>query len=380
MLPSLNTGLLSLADVLPSCLASMGVAGFKNRLKLPDVSSCVVVLVDGLGKHNLAQAQAHARFLSSKAKLSADLTTVFPSTTAAALASMATGANPGEHGMAGYRVRDPRSGQILNQLTGLHALDQPAEWLRTSTVFDRAQPHSVRSFVVGNPRFARSTLTDIIYSGAEFIGARTIDDRVSEAVLLAKQQNSLVVLYISELDELAHKHGVASAQWVAELESVDAAIALLEKQLGAEVGLFITADHGIIDIPVAKHYLYGAEQHHVQYLLGIGGEPRCLQLYFTQESTEEERLSTLAAWKADFESLAWVLTREEVEQAGLFSSVTPEVTSRLGDVFVLAKKHVVFYDERDTTLKGRSMVGQHGGISPEEMTIPGIRLAAYSVG
>ncbi|MEK7663223.1 MAG: alkaline phosphatase family protein, partial [Actinomycetota bacterium] len=76
--------------------------------------------------------------------------------------------------------------------------------------------------------------------------------------------------------------------------------------------------------------------------------------------------------------LAWVLTQEEVLAAGLYGDVDSDVVPRLGDVFVLAKKDVAFYDERDTSLKGRNMIGQHGGVSPTELAIPGIRLGAYS--
>ena len=49
MLPSLNSAQLSLADVLPSCLASLGVPGLTNSLELPSVNSAVIVLVDGFG-------------------------------------------------------------------------------------------------------------------------------------------------------------------------------------------------------------------------------------------------------------------------------------------------------------------------------------------
>jgi hypothetical protein len=73
-----------------------------------------------------------------------------------------------------------------------------------------------------------------------------------------------------------------------------------------------------------------------------------------------------------------VLSKSEVIEAGLYGTVTPASEERLGDVFVLAKKDVAFYDERDQTLKGRSMIGQHGGLSPTEMSIPGIRLGAYA--
>jgi hypothetical protein len=167
------------------------------------------------------------------------------------------------------------------------------------------------------------------------------------------------VLYISELDELAHNKGVSSSEWATALESLDGALKHLSEQLPQDAGMFVTADHGVLDIPSSSHFLYGNDIEHMEYIAQVGGEPRCLQLYFAESATSEQRAKALEAWRSDWSELAWVL-------------------SRLGDVFVLAKKDVAFYDERDHTLKGRNMIGQHGGVSPIEMIIPGIRLGAYA--
>ena len=66
---------------------------------LAPARSAIVWVIDGLGAHNLAARAGHARFLSeSRAKKDA-ARTVFPSTTAAALTSLLTGAMPGQHGI-----------------------------------------------------------------------------------------------------------------------------------------------------------------------------------------------------------------------------------------------------------------------------------------
>ena len=379
MLPSQIFAQLSLADVLPSCLASLGVAGFPNKLGLSSARSVVLVLVDGLGTHNLKTAQGHARFLASKLSSSPELSTVFPSTTAAALATLTTGVTPGQHGMTGYKTRVPHSGNVVNLLTGLGALENVDGWLTSQPLYRDAEDQEVSTSVVAHPRFADTPLTHLIHAGATHISAKTLDDRVAATVAqVSEPGQQLVVLYVSELDELAHKKGVTSPEWAGALESLDGAMKTLAEALPVDVGVVITADHGVVDVPASKHFLYGNDLEHMQHIEHVGGEPRCLQLYFSETASAVQRIETLETWRRDWSELAYVLSKDEVIKSGLYGEVLESSAERLGDIFVLAKKDVAFYDERDQTLKGRSMIGQHGGISPVEMAIPGILLGAFA--
>ena len=96
--PAYGTG--SLADLLPSVLTSLGVAGEASPLELAPTGRVVVLLVDGLGLELLARHADAAPFLSSLAPR--PLTTGFPSTTVTSLSSFGTGLPPGEHGLTGF--------------------------------------------------------------------------------------------------------------------------------------------------------------------------------------------------------------------------------------------------------------------------------------
>ncbi len=350
-----------------------------NRLELPAAQSAVVVLVDGLGSQNLASASAHARFLGRHSTSETSLTTVFPSTTAAALASLTTGTTPGQHGMTGYKVRNPESGDVVNLLTGLGVFPEPSAWITRQPLYSRAQENGITPTVVAHPRFADTPLTKVIHAGAVQLSSKTLDERVQAVLSTLKQPGKhLVILYISELDELAHNKGVNSPEWAASLESVDGALKTLSEQLPTDAGMIVTADHGVLDIPASKHFLYGTDLEHMEHISEVGGEPRCLQLYFSEEATVNDRAAALTVWRRDWSELAWVLSKDEVLESGLYGVVDTAVLSRLGDIFVLAKKDVAFYDERDHLLKGRNMIGQHGGVSAIELSIPGIRLGAFA--
>ena len=87
--PAYGSG--SLAEVVRSALAAMGVDGWSNVLGLPDARSYVILLVDGLGWHLLRRHASSAPYLSSLADRGRAITAGVPSTTATSLTSLGTG-------------------------------------------------------------------------------------------------------------------------------------------------------------------------------------------------------------------------------------------------------------------------------------------------
>jgi hypothetical protein len=103
----------------------------------------------------------------------------------------------------------------------------------------------------------------------------------------------------------------------------------------------------------------------------VGGEPRCLQLYL-DDGVDAQLVA--GRWSEDLGDVAYVATRSEMIALGWFGPVGSRNLQRIGDILVLARKDVVFFDARDQTNKARNMVGHHGGISPAEMKIPLLQL------
>ena len=54
-----------------------------------------------------------------------------------------------------------------------------------------------------------------------------------------------------------------------------------------------------------------------------------------------------------------------------------EVLPRIGDVIVAARKLIAYYDSREPNQSARSMIGQHGSLTDEELRVPLVRLGAY---
>ena len=69
----------------------------------------------------------------------------------------------------------------------------------------------------------------------------------------------------------------------------------------------------------------------------VGGEPRCLSLYFEPGLDSAGAGRLVARWRAAEGERAWVLTRDEAIAAGLYGPVDAEVRPRIGDVIVAAR-------------------------------------------
>ena len=377
MLPARQFSTLRLADVLSSSLSS--IQGLPNALGLGPANRAVVVLADGLGVSALRARAGHARFLNSLLTKTSVVDGVFPSTTAAGITTLTTGVEPGRHGLVGYRVLDAERDRVVNQLTGWDSDMRPEIWQRTRTVFEQAADAGVPGFAIGPRRYAASDFTQAALRGARYVSAESVSDRFAAARhLLDTEPRALVYLYVPELDVAAHAHGWESDRWLAALEALDAAAGRFAGGLRSDEGLLLTADHGIIDVPATRHVLFDTVPTLVDGVRHIGGDPRCLHLYREPDrGTDADDLAT--AWREVEGHRSWVFTRAEAVEEGLFGAVDPEVLPRIGDVIVAARKSIAYYDSREPNQSARSMVGQHGSLTDEELRVPLIRSGAYAL-
>ncbi|MDQ0645571.1 alkaline phosphatase family protein [Microbacterium murale] len=338
--------------------------------------SVVLVIVDGLGAIQLRGHAGHARHLTAGLGKKDVAYSVFPTTTAAALTSTLTGLAPGEHGLVGYQVLDRSRDRLVNQLSGWECdgID-PLIWQPTPTVFERAAAVGHGSYAVGVAAYATSGFTKATLRGAEFIAAKTPAERVAVAYQRAADSpGSLVYCYLPEVDKAGHKHGVASTEWIAALEEIDAALSINPPR---QVGVLVTADHGMIDVPAHRHVVLDEGDPRFEGVRHFGGEPRMLHVYLEADADAQ---GIVATWRIASEGDADVLSRSEAVSAGLFGAeVTPDALSRIGDLLVIARGNRAFYDGTADDQRARGMIGQHGALTPEERQVPYIRRGAFAV-
>ena len=336
--------------------------------------SVVLVVIDGLGILQLRAHAGHARRLSALVTKKSVGHSLFPSTTAAALTSLLTGADPGVHGLVGYRTMNTQTGHLSNQLSGWeHDGLDPATWQRCETLFERASAAGHPTFAVGPSEYVGSGFSQAVLRGAEYVAADVLRERFAKALSLADEHDgSVVYCYMPEVDKAGHKRGVDSARWLAALEDVDAAFAA---SVPDGVGVLITADHGMIDVPPTRHVLLGAKDPRWQGVAQLGGEPRMLHVY-AEPGADARALAE--RWQVHSDKTADVMTRDDAIAAGIFGAVNADVAPRIGDVLVAARGLWAFYDDTLQDKGAQRMVGQHGSISPEEIMVPMLRAGAFA--
>jgi len=363
----------SLTDVVPQTIAALD--GRSDWL--PPARSAIVLVVDGLGRANLSARSGHARFLVSQMAKRDAVRTVFPSTTATALTGLLTGTAAGEHGIVGYRIRVPGTDLAPNQLKGWETdgLD-PLTWQRATPLLESESAAGRPCVVVSKGMYAGTGFTRAIQRGARFVGAESLEDRLTAAVTAAAaHEGTLVYAYAPELDTIGHGAGWESDRWTAGLEEVDAAVAAFAQALPPGVGALVTADHGMVDVPAHRHVLLAEGDPLLDGVRVVAGEPRMLHLY-ADEGAEE---SVLARWRTAESARSWVMSRDEAVGGGLFGPrVDPAVLPRIGDVLVAARADIAYYDDRLADKKPQRMIGQHGSLTDQERIVPLIRLGAFA--
>lgn len=362
-----------LRDVFTSCLAA--VLGRPNPLRLPPMRHAAVVLVDGLGAEALAARAGHARTLAAASGKRARMVSGFPTTTAAALASLTTGTDPGQHGLVGYSALDPATGVVVNQLHGFDDGLLPDTWQRCPTVFEQAAGEGVRAVAIGPRHYATTGFTRAVLRGAEYLGARTIAARFEAwQQVVAGPGPSIAYLYVPELDVAAHADGWQSPRWTQQLEAVDAAVADCVAGLPADAGLVLTADHGILDTSPDRHLFYDVVPRLLDDVLAVAGEPRCRQLHLRAGA---DPVAVAAAWNEAFGGAVRAVTRAQAIGEQWFGTVDAAVEPRIGDVLIAATGRWVLLDSRRAN--GHGMIGQHGSWTSAERIVPLLRFGAATL-
>ena len=368
MLPAISRSSLNLQDVFRSAEAS--VLGAKNVLGLPKTTSAIVLMIDGLGFLNLQQ---HARgFLFSRLTASDFVSCGFPSTTASSITSFATASSSSAHGLFGYSIFNRSTSENVNLLSGLDKFSI-LEYLKIApiSVKSQAKVHAVTLKDYEDSGFTRATM-----QGAKHHFAQQFSDRLDMArEIVATEPGSLVYVYLPELDKQAHKTGVNSPAWGELLEAVDECVQMLVAKLPSEVGLLITADHGVVDIDSSHHVFLEDLADFGDDLLSVCGDPRAAFVYLAESADmgciREELAKNLAARAA-------VVTPAELVELGYWQSELLDEDDLLPDFVVVATSDVAIFHRKFSSAASQRMVGHHGAVSEVETKVPLIRFGTYS--
>ncbi len=361
----------TLSDLASSLIASLGVPRADNPLGLAPVARACLLVVDGLGWELLRDQPATAPFLSELAVNGAPLTAGFPATTVTSLSSLGTGRPPGQHGMLGYQVAIPGTNKMLNGLRWDNSVD-PRAWQPGATIYERAAAAGVRTYRVAASALERTGLSVAVMRGTEYRPADSLGALVAQAAdALREADRALVTVYHGQLDGTGHTFGAASDAWRYHLGHVDKLAEQLAAALPADTPLYVTADHGMADVPPDDRVDVDALPALREGVALLGGEPRARHVYAQRGAAAD----VLAAWAEVIGDRAWVLARDEAIAAGWFGPVDPLLAGRIGDVVAAPAGSFAIVATRAEPLES-SLIGMHGSLTSADQLVPLLRLPA----
>lgn len=345
----------------------------------------VIFLVDGLGWDTLAGgSHSTSRVPPSWAALARPITTVFPTTTAAALTSLSTGVAPATHGVVGYHQFLPRFGVVADLLRmspkGVPGNDllvrrefAVSSILGCPTVFRRG----LTGGVVSRDRFEGSGLTRVLYDGASYVPYSTFTDLAHQLVRHLERPDPppLTFAYWDELDTIQHLRGPSEEGLIdfelARLTSLLAHVAgHLDPSRRRTVTIGLTGDHGQVPCDPA-HQIRVDRLPAVQREMAhpVAGDRRAG--YFAARPGRATALRE--AVEAAAPAGARLVPMERAIERGLFGPVPhhPELESRLGDLLLLLPPPWGVTELLPGAPEpSRFLLGAHGGLDPAELVVP----------
>lgn len=314
------------------------------------------------------------------------ITSVFPSTTTAALSAIWSGYTPAEHGFVGYQLflRDYGlraemigfSPAATKDLGGEQLLSiglEPEKFLAVPSIAQTLAPVGVPVYNLIEQPYVESALSRVqIRDTQEMHGFVTSSDMwVALRNVIERHRNAraLFVAYWSAVDEISHTYGPASEAVIAELNNLAYSFErefLQRLSARARQGtLFVlAADHGQLDTPSNRAiYLRQHPDLRNRLLMDFAGEARAAYLYCRTGQVDAVR-----EYLAKLHDKLFVVDAPAALKAGLFGSgkISPEVEHRIGDLIVLPRENYFLWDRTEES----TMLGRHGGLTEQEMLVP----------
>ena len=321
------------------------------RQVIPDASTYVLVLFDGLGSRQLEHDAARSLAASVVATIDAP----FPTTTTVSLASVATALPPSQHGLLGYQLWLPEVGQVVNTIKWTTLWGEPVDYdterlLPSPNLWERLTNAGLEPITVQPANFEGTALSRALYRGCRYEAAPTVDELIAATLQLASVPGRLVFTYLPHVDFAAHVYGLSAPEYAKAVTTVANAWDRLARAAPSGASLIGTADHGLVDMPSPRQTKLAKAVHADRTFYGDG------RAMFVRGEGQSLAASLPATWVPFQEAQGWWGPRPLHER---FSERAPD------GILVADENRLLLHRHSDDR-----MVGHHGGLTDAERLIP----------
>ncbi len=332
----------------------------------------VFVLADGFGRKLLPAAPRGGFFQTAEA---IPIRSVFPSTTAVALTSLASGRWPAEHALTGWWTHFVDRGRVIAPLPFVErgsgdghdklgfGLDDVMQVSPAARRFTRSFVHLVPKKVKGGA-FSVWQARDTAEAYRTFWGARRIVCRS----LRDTKDASYLYWYVPDIDSNSHEHGVGSEKVARAIARLDKALLRLRRRLPPSARIVVTADHGLIDVPADRQLLMHEDDPLMDHLVvGPTGEATTPVFHIKRG----HKTAFLDAFAAHAAGRHFRLFRPQTLSG--FGLYGPDPLSKAAERnlghFVGIAGEAVSLEYIPPGGEPHRFIGWHGGLRPEEMQV-----------
>ena len=329
----------------------------------------VLLILDGLGEHILNNISTKG-YLNSK-KIDS-VTSVYPSTTTAALTTYYSGNPPYETGWIAWSQYFKEYGRAVDMLPHIESykgeslkdasMDVFESVVNYTSVFDKIEKSSpdIRAYEI-TPTYSDKR-------AKRSIRADSLDEIILNIEMLCKNPDrNFILAYCDSPDGLLHKYGTNSDEVKKFINKIEEDIKNMSKNLPENTIVIISADHGHKDIEkVYKLSDYPEIQECL--ILPTSLESRCITFWVKENMKKEFEKRFNNIFKDEF----ILITKEEfLEKHYLgYGKKHPKIDDFIGNYMALSISNSIirlgtYLIEKENTKKST-----HCGLTKEEMEVP----------
>jgi len=365
-----------------------------------DVKTVVLVVADGLGHVQLRReiqagnaphfAELIARADKNDPRVTyAAITSVFPTTTVAALGTVNSGVPPTHHGLLGYTLYLPEF-QMVAEMIRWGPLNRrisfsdpefgqaPEAFFWPETMYGRLHAAGVeRTFAVNPTGFAGTALTRMLHQHASYAGyiATSSLGPIISRIVHESTEVTYVYAYWPTVDTIAHIIGPLTPEHGSEVAALDFQFGRLLQSLRDrdDTLVLLTADHGHVDTQPEDAISFADHPELLAMLKATpAGERRAVYLH-----PKPGALGDVAAYARErLRDVAPMLLRDDAVELGLFGpgELPERAAGRIGEVLLFPRDGLqlvapVEYADGSQP-RGPVFRGLHGGLTPDEALVP----------